>query len=129
MVEQREDIRPGARPGPADGWARRLEAMGIEVQSMPGGGATLATMALSAQPFPALERSSRFERVLFATVGRHHLKCLKPAALFYLRSRGIGPAGAQRLLVRAFLQEVVSRVPEGPARAEAGRLLEEWLSS
>ena len=59
-----------------------------------------------------------------ATVG-----ALDPTALFYLRSRGIGPAGAQRLLVRAFLQEVVSRVPEGPARAEAGRLLEEWLSS
>jgi len=83
-VEQREHIRPSARESRAESWARRLAAMGIEVQWSHEGGATLATMPLSAQPFPALERSSRFERVLFATVGRHHLKCLKPAALFYL---------------------------------------------
>jgi len=59
-----------------------------------------------------------------ATIG-----ALDPAALFYLRSRGIGPADAQRLLVRAFVAEVVTKVPEGPAREEAGRLVEEWLAS
>ena len=38
----------------------------------------------------------------------------------------IGAADAQRLLVRAFAMEVVSRIAEGPARDAAMELLEEW---
>ncbi len=41
-----------------------------------------------------------------ATVGR-----LDPEALFYLRSRGVGPEEARRVLIRAFAGEVLERIP------------------
>jgi len=59
-----------------------------------------------------------------ATVG-----ALDPAALFYLRSRGIGAAEAARLLLRSFAGEVVGRIPAGAVRDEAERVLSEWLAS
>lgn len=54
-----------------------------------------------------------------ATIGR-----LDEESLFYLRSRGIGTADARAMLVRAFAQEVVSRVrPEGVRAGIEGILL------
>ncbi|HZI13339.1 MAG TPA: Fe-S cluster assembly protein SufD [Myxococcus sp.] len=53
-----------------------------------------------------------------AAVGR-----LDAQALFYLRSRGIPQAEAQRLLTHAFAREVVEAVPEGPVRAQVEGLL------
>ena len=44
----------------------------------------IATMPLSSRSFPAIERSVRFKRVMFSTVGALHIKCLKPEALFCL---------------------------------------------
>jgi Fe-S cluster assembly protein SufD len=54
-----------------------------------------------------------------ATSGR-----LDPEALFYLRSRGIGESQAQRLLVRAFLQQGLERVVHDGLRAELEGLLD-----
>ena len=36
---------------------------------------------------------------------------LDPAAVFYLRSRGIGAAEARRMLIAAFAREIVGRIP------------------
>ena len=46
-----------------------------------------------------------------ATIGR-----LDAESLFYLRSRGIGEADARRLLIEAFMGEVVGRIGFGPLR-------------
>ena len=53
-----------------------------------------------------------------AAVGR-----LDAAALFYLRSRGIPQAEAERLLTYAFAREVVEAVPAGPVRDRVEGLL------
>ncbi|QSQ10820.1 Fe-S cluster assembly protein SufD [Myxococcus landrumensis] len=53
-----------------------------------------------------------------AAVGR-----LDAQALFYLRSRGIPRAEAERLLTYAFARELVEAVPEGPVRASVEGLL------
>ncbi|NTX09223.1 Fe-S cluster assembly protein SufD [Myxococcus llanfairpwllgwyngyllgogerychwyrndrobwllllantysiliogogogochensis] len=53
-----------------------------------------------------------------AVVGR-----LDAQALFYLRSRGIPRAEAERLLTYAFARELVDAVPEGPVRASVEGLL------
>jgi Fe-S cluster assembly protein SufD len=42
---------------------------------------------------------------------------------FYLESRGIPPAEAQQLLVDAFFQEVIDRLPEGPIRERSAAAL------
>jgi Fe-S cluster assembly protein SufD len=59
-----------------------------------------------------------------ATVG-----ALDPEALYYMRTRGIDAADAQRLLVRAFAMEVVDRISEGPMRTAAARCVNDWLAS
>ncbi|MBZ4415118.1 Fe-S cluster assembly protein SufD [Myxococcus sp. RHSTA-1-4] len=53
-----------------------------------------------------------------AAVGR-----LDAQALFYLRSRGIPRAEAERLLTHAFAREVVDAVPAGPVREKVEGLL------
>ena len=57
-----------------------------------------------------------------ATVG-----FLDPLVLFYLRSRGIPPAVAQKLLTYAFAAEVVNEVALEPVRRELDRLVLERL--
>ncbi|MBZ4397620.1 Fe-S cluster assembly protein SufD [Myxococcus sp. AS-1-15] len=57
-----------------------------------------------------------------AAVGR-----LDAQALFYLRSRGIPQAEAERLLTYAFARELVEAVPEGPVRASVESLLAQRL--
>lgn len=54
-----------------------------------------------------------------ATTGR-----LDPEALFYLRSRGIGAKQAQRMLIRAFLQQSLERVANAGVRGELEGLLD-----
>jgi len=53
---------------------------------------------------------------------------LDPAALFYLRSRGIGLEEARRTLTAAFGREIVERFPGGPIRDAAGQVLHRWLA-
>jgi Fe-S cluster assembly protein SufD len=55
-----------------------------------------------------------------ATVGQ-----LDPEALFYLRSRGLGPEAARHLLIRAFIGEVLERIPLEAVRER----LEEEIAS
>ena len=54
---------------------------------------------------------------------------LDPAALFYLRSRGIGEDAARSLLVYAFASDVVSRIKVEALRRALGRYLRERLPS
>lgn len=54
-----------------------------------------------------------------ATTGR-----LDPEARFYLRARGLDAQSADRMLIRAFLQQSVERVAAPQVRAELGGLLE-----
>ncbi len=53
-----------------------------------------------------------------ATIGR-----LDDAALFYLRSRGIAAAAARSLLIAAFANEMIGRMPAAPVRAQLERLV------
>ena len=48
-------------------------------------------------------------------------------ALFYLRSRGLSFAQAQALLIRAFLGEVVDRLPDTHLRAAMEQQIDVWL--
>jgi Fe-S cluster assembly protein SufD len=48
--------------------------------------------------------------------------------LFYLRTRGLGLAIAQRLVIEGFMQELVERFEEGPVRAALAGALERRLS-
>ncbi len=59
-----------------------------------------------------------------ATVGR-----LDDAALFYLRSRGIGVREATDMLVRAFASDVVDRLPGEALKARVDRSLEGRLAA
>lgn len=58
-----------------------------------------------------------------ATVGE-----LEGEALFYLRSRGIGLADARRMLIEAFVGEILDAVPEGNLRDMAARAVAESLA-
>jgi Fe-S cluster assembly protein SufD len=52
---------------------------------------------------------------------------LDPAALFYLRARGIGEAEARSLLTYAFASELVHEVPVAPLREAVERHLQTHL--
>lgn len=52
---------------------------------------------------------------------------LDPAALFYLRSRGIDPEEGRRLLITAFAREVMESVEETTLRAYVDAVLEQRL--
>lgn len=54
---------------------------------------------------------------------------LDPAALFYLRSRGIGEDAARSLLVYAFASDVVARIKVEALRTGLGRYLRDRLPS
>jgi len=48
--------------------------------------------------------------------------------LFYLTSRGLGPAEAKSLIIEGFLESLVERLAEGPVRDEISAALERRLS-
>jgi CheY-like chemotaxis protein len=62
----------------------RYEQMGIRARLMDGGRCVLATIRLQPVPFEALDSTLRIENVIFASVGRDRIKCLRPRALFQL---------------------------------------------
>ncbi|MEE8202881.1 MAG: SufD family Fe-S cluster assembly protein, partial [Alphaproteobacteria bacterium] len=57
-----------------------------------------------------------------ATVGE-----LDSEALFYLRSRGLDLGLAERLLIEAFVAEIVEAVEAGPLRDHVWRAVAGWL--
>ena len=59
-----------------------------------------------------------------ATVGD-----LDRAALFYLESRGVPPAEARALLIRAFVGEVLETVPEGAVRDHLDGAIAAWMDN
>jgi Fe-S cluster assembly protein SufD len=59
-----------------------------------------------------------------ATIGQ-----LNDESIFYLRSRGIGPETARRMLIHAFAGEIIERVKCEPAREELDKLVWERLEA
>ena len=59
-----------------------------------------------------------------ATIGQ-----IEENALFYLRSRGIGPETARRMLIHAFAGEIIERIKHEPAREELDKLVWERLEA
>jgi Fe-S cluster assembly protein SufD len=59
-----------------------------------------------------------------ATVGQ-----LNEESIFYLRSRGIGPETARRMLIHAFAGEIIERIQHEPAREELDKLVWERLEA
>ena len=49
--------------------------------------------------------------------------------LFYLRSRGIDKASAQKLLLKAFTEEVIVKIKDEKLRARVAAVLEEKLDN
>jgi Fe-S cluster assembly protein SufD len=59
-----------------------------------------------------------------ATVGQ-----LNEESVFYLRSRGIGPEAARRMLIHAFAGEIIERIKHELTRAELDKLVRERLEA
>jgi Fe-S cluster assembly protein SufD len=59
-----------------------------------------------------------------ATIGQ-----LNDESVFYLRSRGIGPETARRMLIHAFAGEIIERIQHEPAREELDKLVWERLEA
>jgi Fe-S cluster assembly protein SufD len=59
-----------------------------------------------------------------ATIGQ-----LNDESIFYLRSRGIGPETARRMLIHAFAGEIIERIQHVPARDELDKLVWERLEA
>jgi Fe-S cluster assembly protein SufD len=59
-----------------------------------------------------------------ATIGQ-----LNEESIFYLRTRGIGPETARRMLIHAFAGEIIERIKHEPAREELDKLVWERLEA
>ena len=59
-----------------------------------------------------------------ATIGQ-----LNDESIFYLRSRGISPETARRMLIHAFAGEIIERIKHEPAREELDKLVWERLEA
>jgi CheY-like chemotaxis protein len=62
---------------------KRLGAMGVDAQLVPGGRSVRGRMSLRSAPFPLFDGPAEFRELLFATAGTQ-IKCLEPAPLFQL---------------------------------------------
>ena len=58
-----------------------------------------------------------------STIGELDQECL-----FYLRSRGVNEVAARKLLIEAFVGEVIDRSPDAPIRAHFRKLFYQWFS-
>jgi two-component system chemotaxis response regulator CheY len=63
---------------------RRLQAIGVKSRLMSGNRCVLGMIPLTPAPFESLDGPKRFSQVIFTSVGRGRIKCLKPQALFHL---------------------------------------------
>lgn len=61
-----------------------LTSAGVRAKLMDGGRCVLASMRLQPVPFETPTGSLRIDQVIFSTVGRFRIKCLRPHALFQL---------------------------------------------
>src|SRR5262245_26908417 len=59
-----------------------------------------------------------------ATIGQ-----LNEESIFYLRSRGLSPATARRMLIHAFAGEIIERIKHEPAREELDRIVWDRLEA
>jgi DNA-binding response OmpR family regulator len=75
----KEDTREDARAALA-----HLTTAGVTARMMEGERCVLASMRLQPAPFETLTGSMRIDQVMFSSVGRYRIKCLKPNALFQL---------------------------------------------
>jgi two-component system chemotaxis response regulator CheY len=65
-------------------WEARLRQMGLAWRPMAGGRTLLVSLPLGETPFDSVDGPFRLQRMIFATVGPHHIKCLRPRPLFGL---------------------------------------------
>lgn len=63
---------------------RRFEAMGMDVRLTTGGRCVLATMQTTGRPIETLNGSLEFSEIVFSTVGKDRIKCLRPEAFSVL---------------------------------------------
>jgi hypothetical protein len=63
---------------------KRLSEMGIKSKLLDGRRCVLASMRLQPLPFETLGRGRTIDQVIFASIGRDRIKCLRPRALFQL---------------------------------------------
>ena len=62
----------------------RLRQMGLDARPIRGGHCLIASMPVSARPFEGPAQPMETTRIVFSTVGRDRIKCLKPRWLFSL---------------------------------------------
>lgn len=77
---------------------RRLETMGIRARLVPGGRCVLASMQATTRSLETLNGTLPLNEIVFATVGRDHIRCLRPQALFVLPLFAFSIATTSRLL-------------------------------
>ncbi len=80
----RQKPNMSAREATQETVTRRLTAMGIEVEPLPGGRCVIARMRLQRTRFDTTSQPIRIEEVTFASVGNDRAKCVRPRALFQL---------------------------------------------
>ncbi|CAB4876557.1 unannotated protein [freshwater metagenome] len=84
----------------------------------------LLTKKAHADAIPGLEILANDVRCTHAAA----IAQIDPEQLFYLRSRGLTQAAAHRLVVEGFLEAVVGRINEGPARDAVAGAIERRLA-
>ncbi|MFA5954115.1 MAG: SufD family Fe-S cluster assembly protein [Patescibacteria group bacterium] len=91
--------------------------------------AKLTSNGLLLSPHALIRTRPEFE-ILTSDVGCRHgatIGELDEAALFYMTSRGIDLMQAKRLLTVAFAKEILTGMPEGPAKNESTAALDYFL--
>jgi two-component system chemotaxis response regulator CheY len=113
----------GERPHETDQrqLVRRLEAMGIKARLMQGGRCVLASMPCRDEPFETLTGRLQVREVVFATLGRDRIKCLRPKLLFQLapiRIAGCKNATAIETAIRSSWQKQLAELRSAEAWLE-----------
>jgi two-component system chemotaxis response regulator CheY len=62
----------------------RFERMGLSARPMPDGRSLVVSLPFGPQPLESVAAAMLPRRVVFSTVGAHHIKCLTPRAFFGL---------------------------------------------
>lgn len=74
--------------------AKRLGAMGLEVEILPGGRCVRGSLAFGPEPLLTPSGPLSITTVEFASVGPQRIKCLRPASLFQLPILSIAGCGS-----------------------------------
>ena len=88
----------------------RFEAMGLTARAMPDGRSLLVSLPVGPTPFESLTGPIVINRIVFATVGRDQIKCLRPRPLFELPMLDVrdcaSPAAIEGAVRRVFRERM-----------------------